>query len=194
MRVLSDGSVEDAHKDRPQTLMESAFAGEGAGNTNGAAQCHHWSMFWINKHGEWSATADCAAELPGLRIRHAEVAGAEVCVLLADENVRVNGSAVRHGIRVLRDRDEIAAGTVRLFFSTERIATVEPFAGESVACGRCCSAIAEGDDSVRCPACGTVSHQFAELPCFTYGPTCPKCPQPSHLGAGLLWTPEEVGA
>lgn len=148
---------------------------------------------WNYNGNEWTPTP--AVVCQDLRIRHAKVAGAAVCVILAGENVRVNGIAVRHGIKVLRNRDEIVAGSGRTFFSTERIARVEAFAGESMPCGRCGSVIVEGDDTVRCPGCGTVSHQSAELPCFSYGPVCPKCPQPSDLsGTRFLWTPEEVGA
>lgn len=147
---------------------------------------------WHYNGTDWITTP--AMSCQGLCIRCAKVAGADVGVLFAGETVRVNGIAVRHGIVVLRDRDEIVAGTERMFFSTERAARVDSFLGNSISCGRCGSAIGEGDDSVTCPSCGTVSHESAELPCFTYGPTCPKCPQPSDLSAGFLWSPEEVGA
>lgn len=149
---------------------------------------------WHYNGTDWITTPAMVCQ--GLRIRCAKVAGADVSVLLAgeNENVRVNGIAVRRGIRVLRDRDEIITDRERMFFSAERAARVESFAGESVPCGRCGSAIVEGDNTVRCPACGTVSHQTENLACYTYSPTCPKCPQPSDLSAGFLWSPEDVGA
>lgn len=81
-----------------------------------------------------------------------------------------------------------------MFFSLERVAKVEAFAGAAVPCGRCAGAIEDGAECVRCPACGAASHQSAELPCFTYGPTCPNCAQPSDLDAGFSWSPGEVGA
>ncbi|HEV7403697.1 MAG TPA: hypothetical protein VGO11_12250 [Chthoniobacteraceae bacterium] len=114
-------------------------------------------------------------------------------VLLAAPGLLVNGAPLRCGVRVLRDRDELRfAGGTRAYFSSERLAAVQPFAGHpGVRCPRCRQAVDQGALVVVCPACGAVCHQTAELGCFTYGATCPLCDQPSALDAGYRWTPEE---
>ena len=85
-------------------------------------------------------------------------------------------------MRVLRDRDEILlpgiprndgeqadvadAEPQRLFFSTERLAVVEPFPGgaKAVFCSRCKQVIDSGHRAVRCPSgrCGLWHHESAE--------------------------------
>jgi hypothetical protein len=118
-------------------------------------------------------------------------------VLLAREKaeVRVNGTRVLGGLRVLRDRDEIAVGGSRLYFSTERLARVEPFAGPEervVACPRCKQPMEPGTPSVCCPGCGLWHHQTEDLPCWTYSAVCSMCSQKTDLDAGFGWTPEEL--
>ena len=107
--------------------------------------------------------------------------------------VLVNGWPLALGVRVLRDRDEISAASKRLFFSTESLVRVESFDGAPIPCARCQQQIADGAASVRCPECGAVCHE-GELPCWSYAPTCPRCPQPTVLDAGFNWTPEVLGA
>jgi hypothetical protein len=111
----------------------------------------------------------------------------------ARASVRLNGVLLRAGIRVLRDRDELQVdGFGRVYFSTEQLARVEPFApGERAAvCPRCKQAIAAGSPAVCCPQCGVWYHQSDEFPCWTYAPRCVLCPQPTALDAGYRWTPE----
>ena len=121
-------------------------------------------------------------------------AGNDAWVLLAAPRVavRVNGGALAAGIRVLRDRDEIVLGGSRCFFSTERLAQVEPFPGAAgpVFCARCRQAVAQESAAVRCPGCGTWCHQREDLGCWTYGPKCPLCEQITPLDAGYRWEPE----
>ena len=139
-------------------------------------------------------TADGAS---ALLLRHPG-SGGEVWVMIAagaaKSPVRVNGDALLTGIRVLRDRDEILLlGKVRLFFSTESPARIEPFPGapQPVRCRRCMQPIEPGSRAVKCPACGAWHHQSDdEFPCWTYGETCANCDQPSDLNAGFRWTPE----
>lgn len=112
----------------------------------------------------------------------------------ADMTVRHNGLPIKAGLRLLEHRDALApeAGTL-LFFSTEELARVEPFAGAAaVSCPRCRSEVRHGDAAVRCPSCGVVHHETADRNCWTYGETCALCPQPSALDAGLRWTPEDL--
>lgn len=113
------------------------------------------------------------------------------------EGVRVNGSALPSGIRVLRDRDEIRlAGGVRLYLSLEELARVMPFAGTEppVYCPRCKLELKKGEASVRCPnpTCRITHHQSAELPCWTYTGGCTLCGHPTDLEAGFRWTPEDL--
>ncbi len=107
-------------------------------------------------------------------------------------DVRVNGSRLTVGIRILADRDEITVGAgPPVYFSTERLAAIEEFAatGPSAYCPRCKQVIAPGL-SVRCPGCGVLYHQSAELPCWTYSDVCALCPQSTDMGAGYQWSPE----
>jgi Prokaryotic RING finger family 1 len=112
----------------------------------------------------------------------------------ADMAVRHNGVPIKAGLRMLEHRDALApeAGTL-LFFSTEELARVEPFAGAAaVACQRCRGEIRQEDAAVRCPSCGVVHHEAADRNCWTYAETCAMCPQPSAPDAGLSWSPEEL--
>ena len=112
-----------------------------------------------------------------------------------EASVSINGRPVYLGLRVLRDRDEIVlGGNVRLFFSTETELHVEPFPGaeHAVFCARCKQEITKGTPAVQCPGCGTWCEQTEEKPCWTYGPTCPMCDQPTALDSGFRWTPEEL--
>jgi hypothetical protein len=115
--------------------------------------------------------------------------------LLADEasGVTVNGYRLSGGLRTLLDKDEIrvpGAGTV--FFSTERLATVEPLpdTARDVCCPRCRQAVSPAASAVRCPSCGVWHHQSPELSCWTYAPGCAMCGQLTALDAGYQWTPE----
>jgi len=118
-------------------------------------------------------------------------------ILFARETtgLRVNGQELFIGIAVLRDRDEILlSGRTRLYFSTEEQAKIEPFPGgeNQVFCARCRQVIQPGTPAVRCPSCGHWCEQSESKPCWTYGPLCPLCDQPTAFNAGLRWTPEEL--
>jgi hypothetical protein len=109
--------------------------------------------------------------------------------------VAVNGHPSHAGLVALRDRDEIrlADGT-RLFFSTQEIATVEPFTATStnLRCPRCRRPFVATDLIVRCPGpgCGVIHHQTDDLPCWTYTDRCAVCPRSTALDAEQRWTPE----
>jgi hypothetical protein len=111
----------------------------------------------------------------------------------ANSDVRVNGRAAHGGLCFLADRDEIRAGASVRYFSTESLAEVVPFPGaaRAVFCGRCRQRIEVGTPSVCCPNCGVWCCQTAEMPCWTYAPTCPYCDYPTDLDAGFAWAPEE---
>ena len=106
----------------------------------------------------------------------------------------VNGAPLELGVRVLRDRDCLRVGDVRMFFSTETAARLEayPEGAPEVACARCRRAIRPGDAAVRCPGCGLWHHESEESPCWTYDVRCAGCEQPTALGSGWRWTPEDV--
>lgn len=112
------------------------------------------------------------------------------------QEVRVNGVVVRTGIRMLRDHDEIATrdcGTA--FFSTERIAAAEAFAGAEAAihCGRCKQEIKTGEAVVRCPGCPSLFHEDGMRKCWTYRDAgCPFCAYPGTLDGQFLWTPASI--
>lgn len=108
--------------------------------------------------------------------------------------VSVNGEPLALGLRVLRDKDEVSAGAAQIFYSSERLAVTEPFAGAAaVVCPRCKQSVNPGDASVRCPGCGVVCHESEEYPCFTYTESCPLCSRASALNE-FAWTPEDVEA
>jgi len=105
--------------------------------------------------------------------------------------VALNGAPLRTGIRTLADRDEIRiAGLGRVFFSSERLAQVQPFPGADrrVDCLRCAQEILPGTPAVCCPRCGRWMHMSDELPCWGYSETC-VCPQLTAFDAGYQWTP-----
>jgi hypothetical protein len=108
----------------------------------------------------------------------------------------VNETPVTTGLRLLRHRDalRLAGEPPVLFFSTEEVPRVEPLeaVGDPLSCPRCRRPVDAGQAVVHCPACGLVHHQSPELPCWTYAATCAGCGQPTDLGAGLQWTPEDL--
>ncbi len=122
--------------------------------------------------------------------------GTWVLVAPANKPVRVNGeSLARLMVRVLQDRDEIRiAGHGSLFFSTECLATIEPFPGADrpVFCPRCKQEVTKNAMAVCCPQCKSWHHQSADFPCWTYSPKCAVCNQTTALDAGYRWTPEEL--
>jgi hypothetical protein len=112
------------------------------------------------------------------------------CGLLARGAVTVNGLPALP-FHVLADRDEIAVGGERMYFSTEGPAEVVPFADQAgqVLCGRCKGDMCQGEAAVRCPGCGAWHHETAKLPCWTYDGTCSACGRPS---TGFSWQPEPL--
>jgi hypothetical protein len=109
--------------------------------------------------------------------------------------VRVNGRSLTLGIHALRDRDEVALGAHRVFFSTEELARVVPFPGlaQPAFCPRCKQKIEPGVPAVSCPGCRAWHHQTEKFPCWSYAPTCALCQaQSTALDAGYTWTPEEL--
>jgi len=135
-----------------------------------------------------------------------DVDGRAICLLLAPPGARVtvNGERLTTGARVLADRDVIGrAGSSDVYFSTEKLACVEPFSsidgggrsGDATYCARCRSAIEPGFPAVRCPACSTWFHQnpAESRDCWTYGPRCAVCQQETDLeNARYKFTPETL--
>jgi hypothetical protein len=133
----------------------------------------------------------------GLLVRRPGHDGKESWLLLSLGNgLHVNGSPLPCGMRVLRDRDNLhVEGAGHLFFSTERLARVEPYSGpEGLKCGRCRRPMEPGRPAVLCPNCTLWHHEDPERRrrCWTYTAHCARCPQPTDLDAGYRWTPEEL--
>ena len=128
-------------------------------------------------------------------LRHG-AAGHEEWVLVAGGGrwARVNGFPLCLGMRVLGHKDAVAVDGHRVFFSTERVAKVEPFPGADrpVFCPRCKLEIEKGTPAVRCPnpECGLWHHETAEFNCWTYAPQCSTCSQETGLGGDYRWMPE----
>ncbi len=102
---------------------------------------------------------------------------------------------MRLGLHVLRDRDAIQVKSRgAMFYSTERLAAVEPFPSiqETVICPRCRTAIETETPGVKCPGCGTWHHQSEDFPCWTYTERCALCDRQTDLDAGYRWTPEAL--
>ncbi len=130
-------------------------------------------------------------------LRHNGAEGETWVIMVAPHSgVRINGSMLASGIRVLRDRDEIwVNGTQRLFFSTECLAHAEPFLGQGqlIFCPRCKQAIAVESMAVKCPQCRAWHHQSEDFPCWVYSENCALCDQPSSLGdSNFQWTPQSL--
>lgn len=129
------------------------------------------------------------------RLIRVDTGGTRVWALASsrDTDIRVNGRAVLAGLCVLADRDEIRMGGTQYYFSTETLAAVEEFPSleRPVFCGRCRQPIKAGSPAVRCPGCGVLYNQSAELPCWTYSEKCTFCGHPTALDAGFTWTPED---
>ncbi len=130
----------------------------------------------------------------GVAVVRRSSGGRKRWMLLAppDAPVRVNGVAVRTGIRMLDDRDSIRLGaSPQIYFSTERLAAVaaQPRGERATFCARCKTAIGVGSPAVECPQCGARHHQSDELPCWTYATKCSRCEQLSE-DTGYRWTPE----
>jgi hypothetical protein len=118
-------------------------------------------------------------------------------VLVGDESIRVNGTPLTGGIRVLDHQDEIHIGEeAPVYFSADRPARVVPFPGgeRPIRCPRCRQEIRPGDLAVQCGRCGIWHHECEEYRCWTYpqAETCAACRvQPNTLDEGPSWFPEE---
>ena len=134
--------------------------------------------------------------LPGdcIALMHIDCGRKWIAFIPDSMHILHNGQPVMAGLRMLAHGDSLAAahgGPV--FFSTEDVACVEPFAGaEPVSCPRCKCEIAPGQPSVRCASCNVVHHELADRNCWTYAPKCAVCSQPTALDIGLRWSPEAL--
>lgn len=117
----------------------------------------------------------------------------------------VNGLRAASGIVVLRDRDELAFGERRYYFTAETLPAIDVYDGVAVPCARCRQTIDRGAAVVRCPGCGALHHQEEReagqsRPCWrgckdTPFRTCALCPQSTVLaseGATLQFSPEDL--
>ncbi|MEE8142513.1 MAG: hypothetical protein V3T77_05390 [Planctomycetota bacterium] len=115
------------------------------------------------------------------------------------QELYINGERVPDvGLRKLQDRDEIRLpGLGRFYFSSERLATVEPFPGLEweILCPRCRIPIEADQLAVLCPVCRVWHHQFqgpdSDRRCWSYGSSCAACNScfTDHLST-FRWSPE----
>ena len=110
------------------------------------------------------------------------------------QRVLLNGQPLDLDLALLRHQDDLRVnGSPPLYFSSERLASVEPCPRLDLPrCPRCAQSIACGDPAVCCPGCGVFHHQLADLPCWTYAARCARCEVPSDLDAELRWTPVDI--
>jgi len=139
------------------------------------------------------APAAPSRALPAQLLRRTTSAG-EIWILIGSPAVRVNGNRLDAGICLLRDRDELRTGGSQTFFSAESLPLIAPFPGGEwrVFCPRCNIEIEPGSPAVGCPQCQVWHHQSDKLPCWMYAERCTMCDQPTPLGAGFRWTPENL--
>lgn len=160
------------------------------------APLDHTGEFILSKDNEAPVKVKEQGESPGLpQINRSEIDGRDAWVLLTppDSDVSINGLRMLAGERVLKNMDEILLrGMGRIYFSTEKLATVEPFpGGGKMLCGRCRQEIKEKTPGVKCPGCGIWHHQSNDdLPCWTYSSRCSNCDYQTEIGSGYRWTPE----
>jgi hypothetical protein len=118
-----------------------------------------------------------------------EAAGSASYLLLVKPGVevRLNGRQPL-SLSLLHDRDEIAVGNAKVYFTTESLPTVGPFPGsaETLFCARCKSALAAGALAVQCPGCHLWYHAYDDRPCWTYHTHC-VCGHPTH--GDFVWRP-----
>lgn len=133
---------------------------------------------------------------PSALLMRSRSAGLEqwLAMRVAARPLFVNGESLRTGIRVINDRDEMRIlGSDCVFFSTEHLPQIEPFAESSrpVLCIRCRRSIVAGAPTVRC-GCGAVFHQDTApaFQCYSYAPSCPLCARPTDLTKTYRWQPE----
>ena len=132
--------------------------------------------------------------VPAVLVRSGANHSSWILLTAGARSARVNGLPVSAGIRALADRDEIAInGRPPMFFSTETLAHVAPFAGSAqpLFCPRCKQQLENGVVAVRCPRCDVWHHQADDLPCWTYADTCAVCDCRTPLEASYTWVPEE---
>jgi hypothetical protein len=130
----------------------------------------------------------------------AHTPGGAQWVLLAGpgSRVRVNGASISAtGLYVLSDRDEIRLEhRLTLYFSTEALAEVVPFPGATCVlfCPRCKQPLEKDTPAMQCPGCDLWYHESEAdgLPCWSYAERCAVCDQPTELGVGFRWSPEEL--
>lgn len=115
----------------------------------------------------------------------------------ADVPARVNGSPVAGGIRILRHKDEMIVGSVRMFFSAESTPVVETYrhqgSGRRPRCPTCRNEALDLQTVVCCPGCARIYHQLPATddapakPCWTYSPRCRFCGHPTSLSGEHTW-------
>ena len=159
-------------------------------------------QLWSRGHDGWLPTSIDDASTPPFKVAPTTSAliirsnggnGAH-WLLMAAPNVLLNGTPLTTGVRMLRDRDEIVVdGAPPQYFSTEQLATIEPFSGATrpFVCARCQQPITVNQLVVRCPRphCSAVHHQMPERLCWSRTEACAECEGPTQLSSDYGWTP-----
>lgn len=180
--------------------MASIWTLEGGGNNLWAVHSLDAEYYFVSKKGQPLMDDQCYGEYCKALICRVNRQITERWALICkpQSGIRINGVPVLLGIRVLEDRDEIRFpgwDSQRVFFSTERLAEVQPFPGSEhpMYCPRCHQVMEAGTPSVQCPnpKCGVWYHE-SESKCWTYSKTCALCDQQTDLDAGYRWSPMEL--
>ncbi len=122
---------------------------------------------------QWSFPESLTGGADQVVMRRVRLDDGERWALLTGPQARVrhNAKSVSLGLAILAHRDEIVvadpqgARRRRFYFSTERVARVEPAPeGLPGPCPRCKQLIQSGVPSVCCPSCRVWHHQFSGAP------------------------------
>lgn len=168
-------------------------------------------LLWLRGGDGGGATAGGpTGRTPGTPARvRASATGQWVVIDGALRRVKVNGSPLAVGLRVLTNRDEVTLMDqpgARLVFTDERPARVESISlSQGQRCARCQRGLAPTGAAptppasvlaVRCPSCGAMHHQDPASPCWTGMDdepfaTCAVCDYPAQLHGGFRWTPPD---
>ena len=155
---------------------------------------HLWER---NDTGEWEAVpadGDLTRLVPGLGSALADVPDRDLQSLETPVLLRLSGPGARRKPGMPNYQwGGTAFGGSPTYFSTERLAVLEPFPGspEPVYCPRCRTEIARASMAVCCPNCRAWHHQDEEFGCWLYADSCAMCDQPTALDSGFRWHPGE---
>ena len=158
-------------------------------------QPHAWRLIPSTEGDLFSLPHDVLIRRPGES--HSSQFGGACWYIMspAGAQVRVNGEPLFLGTRSLQHRDEILVEGERFFFSTERLAVIEPLPAldHAAHCARCKQPVVKDHLAVRCPGCGAWHHQTEKFGCWSYDAKCALCDFATEMSGSFRWTPDQEG-